>query len=121
MRPPEITLNILAGRVQDTKRSALSLLYPLVQRLHDAGVDGSDDVDGGIELFFRHSRFPCVRKAPFRSGLAVARHRHGQTQQHLLSLAEARHAVRLAVKCAKIDFLHKQFPPFDAQFLVLSV
>jgi hypothetical protein len=79
-----------------------SLFYPLIQRLHDAGVDSGNDVHGRVKVLFAYVRFPCVRKATLYSGLAVASHGHGQSQENLLSLTETRDAVCLTIKSAKI-------------------
>ncbi len=81
------------------------LFYPLIQRLYDAGVDSGNDVHGRVKVLFAYVRFPCVRKAPLYSGLAVASHGHGQSQENLLSLTETRDAVCLTIKSAKIGSL----------------
>jgi hypothetical protein len=43
--------------------------------LQYTGVYRRDHIDGGIQLFFGHARFPCVRKAPVHSGIAEPHHR----------------------------------------------
>ena len=97
------------------------MLHPLIQRLHDACVDRGDDIDGGIEIFFRHSCFPCVRKASFRSRLAVARHRHSQPEQHLFPLAQASDGMRVTIKSAKVGFVHKRLLNWVDEFRVSGV
>jgi len=84
----------------------LTIPDPLIQRFHDPSIDRGDDINGGIELLFCHPRFPCVRKASFRSGLAVPRHGYSQTEEHLFFVAQASHAVGLTVKGAKVGSVH---------------
>jgi len=84
----------------------LALFDPLIERFHDPCVNRGDDINRGIEFLLCHPCFPCVRKASFRSGLAVPGHGYGQTEEHLFSIAQAGHAVCLAVKGAEIGSVH---------------
>jgi hypothetical protein len=54
-----------------------ALLDPLVQRLEDSRIHGGNHINCGVQLFFRHPRFPCVRKAPVHSRIAEPHHRDG--------------------------------------------
>jgi len=63
-----------------------SRLDSLIQRFEYAGIDGCNDVNRSIELFFRQPGFPCVRKATIHSGIAQSRHRDCQADEHLLAL-----------------------------------
>ena len=76
----------------------ISLLDPLIQRLQHSRVHRGDHVHRRIELFFRHPRFPCVRKAPIHSRIAQPHHRDGETDEHLLTLGKTLDGVRIAVK-----------------------
>ena len=84
----------------------VSLLDPLIQRLQNTGIHRGDDIHSRIEFFFRHPRFPCVRKAPLNSGIAEAHRRHRQTDEHLLAFGEALDGMRLSIESSKIGFLH---------------
>ena len=81
-------------------------LDPLIQRLQHPRIHGGDDVDGGVEFFFGHPRFPCVRKAAFDSGFAKAHHRHGQTDEHLFPFGEALDGMSVAIERFKISLFH---------------
>jgi len=59
---------------------------PLIQRLQHSRIYRSNHIHRCIEFFFRHPRFPCVRKAAFHSRVAEPHRRHGQTDEHLLAL-----------------------------------
>jgi hypothetical protein len=83
-----------------------SLLDSLIQRLEHSRVHRRDHIDCGIEFFFRHPRFPCVRKASFNSRIAEPHHRHGETDEHLLAFGEAFDGMRGTIKSSKIGFLH---------------
>jgi len=83
----------------------IPLLDSLIERLQDSGIHGGDHIDGGIQLFFGHARFPCVRKAPLHSRIAEPHHRDSKTHQHLLALAQAFHCMGVAVKGSKVGFL----------------
>jgi hypothetical protein len=62
------------------------LLNALIQRLQHSRIHRGDHIHRRIEFFFRHPRFPCVRKATINSGIAKPHHRHGETDQHFLAL-----------------------------------
>jgi hypothetical protein len=47
-----------------------SRLDSLIQRLQHTRIHRCNHVDSRIELFFGHSRFPCVRKAALHSRIA---------------------------------------------------
>jgi hypothetical protein len=83
-----------------------SLLDPLIERLQNARVHCGNHVDRGVQLFFGHARFPCIRKAPIHSRIAEPHHRNRETDEHLLALAETLHGVRVAVESSKVGFLH---------------
>jgi hypothetical protein len=84
----------------------LALLDSLVKRLKNSRVHCRDHVNGSIEFFFGHARFPCVRKAAFHSRIAEPHHRHGQSHQHLLAFAKTSHGMGIAIERAKISFVH---------------
>ena len=88
----------------------VSLLDPLIQRLQNPRVHRGDDIHSCIEFFFRHSRFPCVRKAAIHSRIAEAHRRHRQTDEHLLAFGEAFDGMRLTIKSSKISFLQGLAP-----------
>jgi hypothetical protein len=83
----------------------VSLLDPLIQRLQNPRVHRGDHIDCGIELFFRHPRFPCVRKASFNSRIAEPHHRDGETDEHLLAFGEAFDGMGVAIESSEICFL----------------
>jgi hypothetical protein len=58
----------------------------LVQGLQNSRVHRGDHIDCGIEFFFGHARFPCVRKAAIHSRIAKAHHRDRQADKHLFPL-----------------------------------
>jgi hypothetical protein len=88
----------------------LPLLDSLIERLKHARVYGGDDVHGGIQFFFGHPRFPCVRKAPIHSGIAELHHCDRQSDQHLFPFGETFDSMRIAVKSSKIGFFHAAVP-----------
>jgi hypothetical protein len=87
-----------------------SLLDPLIQRPQHARIHRRDHIDRRIEFFFRHARFPCVRKAPVHSWIAEPHHRDGEADQHLLALGETFDGMSIAVKSSKICFLQGLAP-----------
>lgn len=79
-----------------------------IERLDNTGVNRCNDIDSAIQIFFRDSGFPCVRKAAFDSRLTVAYAGHGQPHKHLLALSQVIHRMGIAVKLSKIGPLsHK--------------
>jgi hypothetical protein len=86
----------------------VSLLDPLIQRFEHSRVHRGDHIHRRIELFFRHPRFPCVRKAPVNSGIAKPHHRDGETDQHLLALGETFDGVGIVIESAKVSFLQNR-------------
>ena len=99
-------------------RTPLSLVPrfdPLIERLQNSRVHRRDHIDGGVQLFFGHPRFPCVRKAPVHSGIAQPHHRHGESHEHLLALGQTLDGVGVFVELSKVGFFgcHCQLPsPF---------
>jgi hypothetical protein len=93
----------------------ISLLDPLIQRFQHTCVHRGDHVDRRIQLFFRHSRFPCVRKAAFHSWIAKAHHRDGEADEHLLAFAEAFDGVSIAIKGSKVGFFQFAVPLYLAK------
>jgi hypothetical protein len=83
----------------------ISLLDPLIERLKHSSVHRRDDVHRRVELFFGHSRFPCVRKATIDSRIAKPHHRNGKTDQHLFPLGKALDCMCFTIKGPKIGFL----------------
>ena len=71
----------------EISRFDLPLFDSLIQRLQHARIHRRDDIHCRIQLFLRHPRFPCVRKAPFYSWVAQSHHRHGETDEHLLAVS----------------------------------
>ena len=84
------------------------LLDALIQRLQHPGIDRGDHIDRSLQFFFRHPRFPCVRKAPVNSWITEAHHRDGETDQHLLALGETFDGVRVTVESSEIGFLQER-------------
>ena len=97
-----------------SKSFCVSLFNPLIQRLQNSRVHRSDHVHGRIELFFTHSRFPCVRKAPLHSRIAKPHHRDGEADKHLLPLGEAGYRMRITIELAKVGFVHVRHSFFAA-------
>jgi hypothetical protein len=77
----------------------------LIERLQDACIHRGDDIDRRIKFFVGHSRFPCIRKAPFHSRIAEPHHRHGQANEHLFTVGETFDGVSVPIKLAKVSFL----------------
>ena len=88
----------------------LPLLDSLIERLKHARVHGGDHIDRGIQLFFGHPRFPCVRKAAIHSGIAEPHRRDREADEHLLALAKALDGMRISVECPKVGFCHAVVP-----------
>ena len=88
----------------------VSLLDPLIQRLQNTGIHRGDDIHSRIEFFFRHSRFPCVRKAALHSRIAEPHHCHGETDEHLLAFGEAFDGMGVTVEGSKVRFLQGLAP-----------
>ena len=84
----------------------LPRLDSLIERFEYACVNGSDDIHRCVEFLFGQSRFPCVRKAPVHSGIAVTRHRHSEPKEHLLPFAEAVDAMGVTIELSEICFFH---------------
>lgn len=78
-----------------------------MKRFHNPCIDRGNDVHCCFQLLFRHPRFPCVRKAPFYSGLAVAGHGDRQPQKHLLPVGQTGYIVGLTIKQTKIRSLRQ--------------
>jgi len=91
-------------------RLFLALLDSLVKRLKNSRVNSRDHVDSSIEFFFRHARFPCVRKAAFHSWIAEPHHRHREPYEHLFTLAQTRHRVGIPVESTEIGLIHLVTP-----------
>ena len=73
----------------------IPLLDALIQRLQNSNVNRGDYVHCGVQLFLRHPRFPCVRKATVDSRIAEPHHRDGKTDQHLLAFSKTLDPVSL--------------------------
>lgn len=84
----------------------IPLLDPLIERLHHSRIHRGNYINCGIQFFFRHPRFPCVRKAAVHSRIAEPHHRDGKTDQHLLAVGQALDGMRIAVKSSEICFCH---------------
>jgi hypothetical protein len=82
-----------------------SLLDSLIQRLQHSSVHRGNHVNSGVQLFFSHPCFPCIRKAAFYSRVAEPHHRDRETDEHLLAFAEAFDVVGITVEGAKVGFL----------------
>jgi hypothetical protein len=85
--------------------TSIPLLDPLIERLQNSRIDSGDHIHRRVQFFFGHSRFPCVRKAPFHSRIAEPHHRDGQTHEHFLALAETGHGVRVSVELTKVGLI----------------
>jgi hypothetical protein len=79
-------------------------LHPLIQRLQNSRIHRRDHVNCRVQLFFRHPRFPCVRKAPIDSRIAEPHHRDCQSHQHLLALGQAFDGMGVFIESAEIGF-----------------
>jgi hypothetical protein len=91
------------------------LFDALIQRLQNTRVNGRNHIHRRVQFFLRHSRFPCIRKAPFHSWVAQSHHRNGQADEHLLSLAETFDGMSVTIESSKIGFLQSVTPfGFDA-------
>jgi hypothetical protein len=82
-----------------------SLLDSLIERLKDTRIDCGDHIHRRVEFLFGHSRFPCIRKASFHSGIAQAHDRHRKPDEHFLSFRETFHRMGVTIDLAKIGFL----------------
>jgi hypothetical protein len=79
----------------------------LIQRLQDTRIHGGNYIHRPVQFFLRHSRFPCVRKAPLDSRVAQSHHRNGQANQHLFSISETFNGMGVAIEGSKISFLQR--------------
>jgi hypothetical protein len=84
-----------------------ALLDPLIQGLQHPCIHGDNHIDCGVQFFFRHPRFPCVRKAPVHSRIAQVHHRYGQAHEHFLTLGQAVDGMGIAIESSEISFLHQ--------------
>ena len=84
------------------------LLDALIQRLQHPGINRGDHIDRSLQFFFRHPRFPCVRKAPVNSWITEAHHRDGEADEHLFPLGKTFDGMRVAVKSSEIGFLQER-------------
>jgi len=100
----------------DNSLSFISRLDSLIQRLQHAGIHRRDHVHRGVQLFFGHSPFPCVRKAPLHSRIAQPHHRYRQTDQHLLTRGQAFDSVSIAIESPKVCFLHFSVQSLESRF-----
>jgi hypothetical protein len=89
------------------------LLNALIQRLQHSRIHRGDHIHRRIEFFFRHPRFPCVRKAPVNSWITEAHHRDGEADEHLLALGKTFDGVRVTVKRSEVRFLQVLAPLFS--------
>jgi hypothetical protein len=97
----------------------IPLLDSLIQRFEHPGVNGGYDIHCGIQFFFGHSRFPCVRKAAIHSRIAKAHHRDGESDKHLFSFSETFDRMCFAVEGSKVRFLACHDPSFSDFALTL--
>jgi len=83
-----LRMSRVCGRrgVRRSSSHLASLLDPLIQRLQHARVYGGDHIHRRIEIFFGHTRFPCVRKAAIHSRIAKPHHCGREIDEHLLAL-----------------------------------
>ena len=84
------------------------LLDALIQRLQHPGIDRRDHIDRSLQFFFRHPRFPCVRKAPVNSWITEPHHRDGEADEHLFPLGKTFDGMGVAVKSSEIGFLQER-------------
>lgn len=91
----------------DTLSWFISLLDPLVQRLQHSGIHCGNHIDRGIQFFFGHPRFPCIRKAAVDSRIAQPHHRDSKTDEHLFALGEALDCVCVLIEGSKVGFLDR--------------
>jgi hypothetical protein len=64
----------------------LALFDSLIQRLQNARIHSGNYIHGRVQFLLRHSRFPCIRKAPLHSRIAEPHHRNGQADEHLFTV-----------------------------------
>lgn len=57
-----------------------SLSDSLIERLKDARINCSNDIDRRVEFLLGHACFPCVRKATFHSRIAQSHDCHSETE-----------------------------------------
>jgi len=101
-RAPRFVVPVLPGSLS---LALIPSFDPLIQRLENSRVHRGDDIHRRVELFFRHPRFPCVRKAPVNSWITEAHHRDGEADEHLFPVGETFDGVGIAVKSSEIGFL----------------
>ena len=88
------------------------MLNALIEGLQHPCIDCGDHIYRGVQLFFGHACFPCVRKAPIHSRIAEPHHRDREANEHLLAPGEAFDGMRIAVECSEISFFHCFTPCF---------
>ena len=76
---------------------------PLIQRLQNSRIHRRDYVNGGIQLFLRHPRFPCVRKAPLHSRIAQPHHRDREPYKHFLALGQTLDGVGVFIESSEVS------------------
>jgi len=76
--------------------------------LNHAGVDGGDEIDDGIKVFARDTRFQRPLDTPVASGLAPAAQRNRQANERLLAFREPCVCVSGGEVVAKGRFGHVQ-------------
>jgi hypothetical protein len=84
----------------------VSRLDPLIERLKYSRVHRGNHIYRRIKFFFRHPRFPCVRKAAVHSRVAKPHHCDGETDEHLLPFRQTFDRVRVAIESSEICFFH---------------
>jgi hypothetical protein len=82
-----------------------------IERLNNAGVHSGNHIHRAIQVRFRESCLPCVRKASFDSWLAVAHHSHGEPHENFFTLAQIGYSVRITVELPEVSrFAHGCLP-----------
>jgi len=76
-----------------------------VQRLNNAGIDCCNDVHGSVQICFRDTSLPCIRKASLYSRLTITYEGNRQSNKYLLALAQVSHRMRISIKLAEIRAL----------------
>ena len=90
-----------------------TLFHVLVAATRDgldhSRIDGGNEVEGGVEVFFRHAGFQRPLDASVGSRLTTATHRDRQANEHFLALGQAGACLGLVeITTKRIWFTHVQ-------------
>jgi hypothetical protein len=104
----ESMYTLAQGACRSAARLFLSrlLVASTGDRLDDGRIDGSDEIDRGVEIFLRDTCLQRPLDTAVASRLAAATQRHGQPDEHLLSLRQPCASMGSGEIIAKAGFSH---------------